>query len=90
MNEYEMFRYFLECYFNVSADYDELEKLVQEFQMTEKGKYSKLLIDELGGIQKNNNWDLLQDFVRKHGMRNMNQNKLKWLVQSILDNLETK
>jgi hypothetical protein len=81
---FEAFKYFLECYFNVSANYDELEQLIEEFNISEGEKYRKQLKMELELILQQGNWDAVKEFVRKHGMRNMSHDKLKWVVNNIL------
>ncbi|WP_026593194.1 contact-dependent growth inhibition system immunity protein [Bacillus sp. UNC437CL72CviS29] len=85
---FETFKYFLECYFNVSADYDELDKIIKDFNLVENMEYRKKLRTELKQILRLENWDMVQRFVKKYGMRKMNEEKLKWLIQSVLDNLE--
>jgi len=85
----ETFKYFLECYFNVSANYDELDKLINDFNSSENLKYRQKLKSELEQILHLDDWDLVQRFVKKYGMRKMNEEKLKWLIQRIIDNLVT-
>lgn len=86
--KFETFKYFLECYFNVSADYDELDKIIKDFNLVENMEYRKKLRTELKQILRLENWDMVQGFVKKYDMRKMNEEKLKWLIQSVLDNLE--
>lgn len=90
MGKYSTFQYFLECYFNVSANYNELEKLITEFKESELKKYHILLINELEEMQRMENIDNIKEFVRIHGMRNMKYDKLEWLIQTILCGLKTK
>ncbi|QPA30596.1 contact-dependent growth inhibition system immunity protein [Thermaerobacillus caldiproteolyticus] len=90
MNEdlkYDTFRYFLECYFNQSANYEELETLVKEFNLTEESKYRQKLQQELEQILQLDNWDDIREFVRKHAMRKMNSDRLAWFTRTILHNL---
>ncbi|WP_410985764.1 hypothetical protein [Bacillus cereus] len=91
MNEelnFETFKYFLECYFSVSANYDELDKIIHDFNSFENTKYRKKLWAELKLILQLEDWEFVQGFVKKYGMRKMNKEKLKWLIQRVLDNLE--
>ncbi|RAS80689.1 hypothetical protein [Priestia endophytica] len=81
------FKYFLECYFNVSANYDELEKIISDFNSFENIKYRKKLLAELELILQLQDWNIVQEFVKEYGMRKMNEEKLKWLINVILDNL---
>lgn len=75
-SNFEMFRYFLESYFNVSANYDELEEVINEFNL-ENIKYRKRLITELQTILQLQDWDFVHEFVRANGMRKMDKDKLK-------------
>lgn len=91
MNEelsFDTFKYFLECYFNVSANYDDLNKIINDFNSFENIKYRKKLQVELELIWQLEDWDNIQGLVKKYGMRKMNEEKLKWLIRSVLDNLE--
>jgi succinate dehydrogenase flavin-adding protein (antitoxin of CptAB toxin-antitoxin module) len=85
---FETFKYFLECYFNVSANYDELEKIINDFNSFENIKYRKKFLAELELILQLEDWDIVQGFVKKYGMRKMNEEKLKWLIQVISDKLK--
>ncbi|GKU76498.1 contact-dependent growth inhibition system immunity protein [Paenibacillus sp. L3-i20] len=87
MERYELLKYFLECYFNVSANYDELEQLITEFRNSETAKNQSLLIAELETIQRLDNWEFIHEFVRKYGMRNMAFNKLKWFIDTLQLNM---
>jgi hypothetical protein len=81
------FKYFLECYFNVSTNYDELERLINDFISFENYDYHKKLREELNIVLQQGQWEVVQEYVKKFGMRNMNVDKIKWLVHSILENL---
>jgi hypothetical protein len=85
--KYDTFKYFLECYFNPSANYEELETLVKEFRLTEESKYRQKLQQELEQILQLDHWDDIQEFVRKHAMRKMNSDRLTWFIRTILHNL---
>lgn len=85
---FEMFRYFLESYFNMSANYDELKEIINEFNL-ENIKYRVRLSTELRMILLLQEWDFVQEFVRANGMRKMDRNKLEGLIHFIQDNLRT-
>ena len=90
MNEelnFATFKYFLECYFNVSANHDELEKIINDFNSFENIKYRKKLLAELELILQLEDWDIVHGLVKKYGMRKMNEEKLKMLVQFISNRL---
>lgn len=84
---FKTFKYFLECYFNPSANYDELDKLIVDFNSFENVGYRKKLHSELLVLQLEE-FSIMQEFVRKYGMRKMDDEKLKWLIQRMLDKLE--
>lgn len=87
--KFETFKYFLECYFNVSANYDELGGIISDFNSFENIKYRKKLQAELELILQLEDWDIVQRFVKKYGIRKMNEEKLKWLIQAISENLNS-
>ncbi|SDN60565.1 hypothetical protein SAMN05518871_106125 [Psychrobacillus sp. OK028] len=87
--KFETFKYFLECYFNVSANYDELGEIISDFNSFENIKYRKKLQAELELILQLEDWDIVQRFVKKYGMRKMNEEKLKSLIQAISENLNS-
>lgn len=81
------FKYFLKCYFNPSANYDELDNLIVDFNSFEIVGHRKNLHSELLVLQLEE-FSIMQEFVRKYGMRKMDDEKLKWLIQQMLDKLE--
>ena len=83
----ETFKYFLECYFNASVNYDELTDQIKHFNSFENTKYHQKLRDELNLIEQLNNWEHVQEFVKRYGMRKMNEERLKWLIHSISEDL---
>ncbi|WP_163580888.1 hypothetical protein [Gracilibacillus saliphilus] len=85
----ETFKYFLECYFNVSANYNELNKIVNDFNLFENVKYRQKLLAELEIILELENWNIVQEVVKKYGMRKMDERKVKWLIQVIVGNLKS-
>ena len=87
--KFETFIYFLECYFNVSANYDELGEIINEFNSFENIKYRKKLQAELEITLQLENWDIVQGFVKKYSMRKMNEEKLKTLIKAISVNLNS-
>lgn len=88
-SNFEMFRYFLESYFNVSANYDELEEVINEFNL-ENIKYRKRLLTELQTILQLQDWDFVHEFVRLNGMRKMDKDKLEWFIRFIQEHVKTK
>lgn len=88
-SNFEMFRYFLESYFNVSANYDELEEVINEFNL-ENIKYRKRLLTELQTILQLQDWDFVHEFVRVNGMRKMDKDKLEWFIRFIQEHIKAK
>lgn len=82
------FKYFLECYFNVSANYDELKKNVRDFKDNENIESYRKLKEELKYILELGDWGAIQEFIKKYGMRRMNEDKIKWLIKTILNTLD--
>lgn len=82
------FKYFLECYFNVSVNYDELNSILNDFNTQENVKYRKKLRDELRSILQLGNWNIVQEIIKKYGMRKMDEEKAKWFIHSVFANLE--
>ena len=88
-SNFDMFRYFLESYFNVSANYDELEEVIHEFNL-ENIKYRKRLSTELQMILQLQDWDFVHEFVRVNGMRKMDKDKLEWFIRFIQEHIKAK
>ncbi|TCP27840.1 hypothetical protein EV207_11767 [Scopulibacillus darangshiensis] len=86
-NDYKTFKYFLESYFNVSANYNELEQLIQEFNTIENSKYRESFKNELEQMLEEKDWDSIKEIVKVYGMRNMSHDKLIMLVKKILKNI---
>jgi len=66
---FERFKYFVECYFNIDANYVDIEKLAVEYKMLETQESTERLIDELKKIIILDNWQYVSDFVYEHGFR---------------------
>ncbi|GMQ64321.1 hypothetical protein [Vallitalea maricola] len=67
--------YFFDCYFNMSADYDEIEKLVKEFKDIEIEKYVVALEKELIEIIKSENWNAIIEIAHDKGGRILSTKK---------------
>jgi len=85
---FETFKYFLECYFNMSADYSELEKVITEFNSDESIENRKKLRVELESITKLAEWEAVQKFILKNGMRNMDEDRTKWFIRVMIDHVK--
>lgn len=80
-------KYFFECYFNVSADYSELDTLIKEYKEVENEGYIEDLKNEINLILSINNLEFIRNFIRKYGMRNIKDDKILWLLNHIKSDL---
>lgn len=85
---YEKFKYFLECYFVPSYNYNELEEIAEEFKNSESLETSKKLLQELKHILNLDDWVKTQEFVLEFGMRKYDVDKTKGMVRLIIQGLE--
>ena len=84
----EIFKYFLECYFNESENYEGLEELVNVFN-EEDIDYRIRLYKELTFILNADHIDYVQEFIRNHGKRKMSKEKVNWFIELIQANVKT-
>ena len=84
-NKFEVFQYFLELYFFQSYDWSELDKTTFDFRYSESYKKVALLEKELNSLQKLNDWDFVKEFVRKHAGRKYDKEKVKLMIDIILE-----
>lgn len=89
VDKYERFKYFLECYFNQSADYAELDKLIHEFNTIENCDIKAQLKNEINKIMLEEDIEAAKEFIRKYGMRNMSPDKLKWFLTCLNSKVNT-
>lgn len=82
--------YFFECYFNMSADYNEIDKLVEEFNTIECEEYIDQLKQELSDVIKSNDWKTIIQIASNKGGRKLTENKAQLLINYILAKLEGK
>lgn len=80
-NNFPNFFYFLECYFNISTDYADLPELASDFKKSEKLSVAEGLRQEALAILAAADWTGLEEFVRKHGQRRLNHEKLKRMIE---------
>jgi hypothetical protein len=82
--------YFIECYFVQGYGYDELPRLIREYKNNEVSSQVEGLLRELILIKEKDDWDYVQQFVRKHGMRLLPHEKLKAMVDLLINVLENR
>ncbi len=80
-------RYFLECYFNVSCDYSELDSIINECRESENEEYIRELKEEIRLILLANDMGFVRIFIKKYGMRTMTDDKSRWLINQIIDKI---
>jgi len=85
--EYPKLKYFLECYFNVSADYIDLESLVDEYKAIESKAYIEEFKIEIKKLKKFSGMQEIRFFIKKHGMRSMADEKLKLFIDYLDKNI---
>lgn len=77
--------YFFECYFNISADYLELDELIDEYKQTESREFVDDLKGEITLLLSINDIKYIRDFIKKYGMRNIQDDKK---IISILNHIK--
>lgn len=77
--------YFFECYFNMSADYSEIEQLVIEFKEIEIDKYLVALENELSDAIVKERWDRISRIALEKGGRVIKNSKSEVLTRYLLD-----
>jgi len=80
-------RYFLECYFNISCDYSELDSIINECRESENEEYIRELKEEVRLILLANDMEFIVNFIKKYGMRTMTDDKSRWLINQIMDKI---
>ncbi|MFN2747257.1 hypothetical protein ACINLE_18920 [Bacillus sp. z60-18] len=80
----EKFKYFLECYFNPSMDFSDIRDLAEDYRKDESDNNIKMFLYELHEIKNNEQWNAANNFIREHGMRNLNQKQIKQMVDTLI------
>lgn len=80
-------RYFLECYFNVSYDYSELDSIINECREFENEEYIRELKEEIRLILRENDIELIRNFIKKYGMRTMTDDRIIWFINEIMNKI---
>ncbi|MCC9022711.1 contact-dependent growth inhibition system immunity protein [Bacillus nakamurai] len=85
--ECENFKYFIECYFNWSMDFSDLDQLIDDYKKRENSTYIEGLTKELKEINEKRNWNEIRDFIYLHGNRVLNNDKTESMVTLLLTKL---
>ncbi|GMQ60353.1 hypothetical protein AN1V17_47530 [Vallitalea sediminicola] len=80
----EIIEYFFDCYFNMSADYNEIEKLVEEFKEIELEQYVVALEKELIEVVKSKKWNVIIEIAHNKGERILSNKKAEMLTKFLL------
>lgn len=79
----ETIEYFFECYFNMSADYIELEDLINEFIRIESNKNINSFKKALTYIIDNENWHFVIEVASRKGGWQLKPKKAEILIKYI-------
>lgn len=78
-------KYFFECYFNVSADYADIESLISEYISIESVEYVKDIKKELNDVRVKNDWKEFIDVAYSAGGRLIALDKCEVFVIKLID-----
>jgi hypothetical protein len=85
----EMIRYFFECYFNESFDFDELEDLINKYKKVELDVYKTKIVQELHQIIQINGYKVAAKIIKKYGGRiiplDITEKLIKYLYNKFTD-----
>jgi hypothetical protein len=70
-------------------DYSNLETLAINYKSREKEKYVAELLDDLNIIIQLNDWEVIRQSVIENGMKNLNHEKLKEMVNLLFKEMST-
>jgi hypothetical protein len=85
-----MFKYFMECYFNQSVDYQDLYELVKEFKKSEISVRTGEFISELKKVMERGDYDSPMKVIDDHGERVMSKRRLEEFIRYIHARLKGK
>ena len=84
-----MIKYFFECCFNESEEFEDLDKIIKEFKSCERDETQLQLIRELHHIIQTNNYTVASRLIDKYGGRILDVEKtekfLKFLYNRLID-----
>lgn len=89
-NEYKNFKYFIECYFNWSMDYIELEKLIIDYINRERKEYIKGLQEEVNELYNSKDPVFIKKLIYKFGRRNLSVKKVNAMIELLCNKLNNK
>ena len=83
----EFLKNFFECYFNQSADFDDLEWILKRINLNKNYEYKLQLIIELHQIIQTKNYKLASRIADKYGDKDLNLGQSEQLIKYIFNNL---
>ncbi|MED4782970.1 hypothetical protein [Brevibacillus choshinensis] len=87
LDQFPGFKHFLECYFNISTDFSDLKNLALDYKNRESKNSVNALVVELHTISSMKDLEAVKTFVKKHGMRRLNDAKIKEMLRILLEDL---
>jgi hypothetical protein len=78
-------KYFFDCYFNQSFDFEELDKLIDEYKNIECPESRLQLITEFHQIVQTKSFALARRIIKKHGGRTLSLEKTEKFICFLYD-----
>src|SRR5438477_8671609 len=86
----KILKYFFDCYFYQTKNFDDLNDVIRDFKLTEELEYQLLFICELHRIIELKNYDLASNFINKYGNRAFDVKKTEKFLNFLYDKLINK
>lgn len=65
-------------------DFSDIRDLAEDYRKDESDNNIKMFLYELHEIKNKEQWNAANNFIREHGMRNLNQKQIKQMVDTII------
>ena len=83
--DYPCLKYFIECYFNWSMDYADLEQLASDYLKIENDKYISLFEKEIRNLQTlSNSSEMMKKMVYDYGSRVLSLEKSREMLNILV------
>ena len=82
--------YFFECYFNQGENFDNLDKVIQDYKDTEKSESLHNLVSEFHQIIQTKNYELASRIMKKYGNRILSLEKTEKFINFLYDRFTDK
>ena len=87
LNRFPEFKHFLECYFNMSADFSDLKHLAFDYKQCESKDSVNALVMEIHTISALKDHDEVKTIIKEYGMRRLSDEKTREMLSILLTNL---